>query len=77
MNSPAPATTSAAEFVEFFAAGWAIGAQDPEWFFRHFEQRMHSNAALIQPITPPARGPSALRELFGPLFKACPISPAH
>ena len=33
---------------------------------------MHSNAALIQPITPPARGPSALRELFGPLFKAVP-----
>ena len=77
MNSPAPATTSAAEFVEFFAAGWAIGAQDPEWFFRHFEQRMHSNAALIQPITPPARGPVHYANSSDHCSRPCPISPAH
>jgi ketosteroid isomerase-like protein len=33
---------------------------------------MHPNTALIQPLAPPARGPGALRELFGPLFKAIP-----
>lgn len=64
--------TDAEEFVEFFAAAWDIGATDPEGFFRHFERRMHHNAALIQPIAPPARGPGALRELFGPLFMAVP-----
>jgi SnoaL-like domain len=68
----APAQAAATEFVEFFAAGWAIGARDPEAFFRHFGPRMHPNTALIQPIAPPARGPGALRELFGPLFKALP-----
>ncbi len=72
MNSPAATKNSAAEFAEFFAAGWAIGARDPEGFFQHFEQRMHPNAALIQPIAAPSRGPGALRELFGPLFRAVP-----
>jgi hypothetical protein len=68
----APAQAAATEFVEFFAAGWVIGARDPEVFFRHFGPRMHPNTALIQPIARPARGPGALRELFGPLFKAVP-----
>jgi len=72
VNSPAATKNSAAEFVEFFAAGWTVGARDPEAFFRHFEQRMHPNAALIQPIAPPSRGPGALRELFGPMFRAVP-----
>jgi ketosteroid isomerase-like protein len=72
VNSPASTKNSAAEFVEFFAAGWAIGACDPEGFYQHFEQRMHQNAALIQPIAGPSRGPGALRELFGPLFLAVP-----
>ena len=64
--------TDAKEFVEFFAAGWELGARDAEAFFRHFGPRMHPDTALIQPIAPPARGPGALRELFGPLFKAIP-----
>ena len=64
--------TDAKEFVEFFAAGWELGARDAEGFFRHFGPRMHPDTALIQPIAPPARGPGALRELFGPLFKAIP-----
>jgi ketosteroid isomerase-like protein len=64
--------TDAKEFVEFFAAGWELGARDAEGFFRHFRPRMHPETALIQPIAPPARGPGALRELFGPLFKAIP-----
>jgi hypothetical protein len=72
VTSPAPTATSAAEFVEFFAAGWVIGAHDPEAFFRHFGPRMHPNTVLIQPIARPARGPRALQELFGPLFKAMP-----
>jgi hypothetical protein len=60
-----PTQAAATEFVEFFAAGWVIGARDPEAFFRHFGPRMHPNTALIQPLAPPARGPGALRELFG------------
>lgn len=68
----APTQAAATEFVEFFAAGWTIGARDPEAFFGHFGPRMHPNTVLIQPIAPPAQGPGALRELFGPLFKALP-----
>jgi hypothetical protein len=64
--------TSAAEFVEFFAAGWQLGAGDADGFFRHFGPRMHPDAVLIQPVAPPARGPGALRDLFEPLFKAVP-----
>jgi ketosteroid isomerase-like protein len=64
--------TDAKEFVQFFAAGWELGARDAESFFRHFRPRMHPDTALIQPIAPPARGPGALRELFEPLFKAIP-----
>ena len=64
--------TDAKEFVEFFAAGWELGARDAEAFFRHFGPRMHPDTALIQPIARPARGAGALRELFGPLFKAIP-----
>jgi hypothetical protein len=68
----APTQAAATEFVEFFAAGWTIGARDPEAFFLHFGPRMHPDTILIQPIAPPAHGPGALQELFGPLFKAIP-----
>jgi ketosteroid isomerase-like protein len=64
--------TSAKEFVDFFEAGWKLGARDADGFFRHFGPRMHPNTALIQPIARTARGPGALRELFAPLFKAIP-----
>jgi ketosteroid isomerase-like protein len=64
--------TSAAEFVEFFAEGWKFGARDADGFFRHFGPRMHTDSVLIQPIAPTVRGPQALQELFGPLFKAVP-----
>jgi SnoaL-like protein len=64
--------TSAQEFVDFFADGWKLGARDAEAFFRHFGPRMHPNTVLIQPIAPPARGPGALQQLFGPLFQAIP-----
>jgi ketosteroid isomerase-like protein len=64
--------SAATEFVEFFASGWKLGARDAEGFFRHFGPRMHPDTVLIQPIAAPARGPGALRELFGPLFKAIP-----
>jgi ketosteroid isomerase-like protein len=68
----APTQATATEFVEFFTAGWELGARDAEDFFRHFGPRMHPDTVLIQPIAAPARGPGALRELFGPLFKAIP-----
>jgi hypothetical protein len=64
--------TSAAAFVEFFTTGWKLGARDADGFFRHFGPRMHPDTVLAQPIAPPARGPHALQELFGPLFKAVP-----
>jgi ketosteroid isomerase-like protein len=64
--------TSAKEFVEFFEAGWKLGAPDADGFFRHFAPRMHPNTALIQPIARTARGPRALHDLFAPLFKAIP-----
>ena len=65
-------TATAAEFVEFFEAGWKFGAHDADGFFRHFGPRMHPNTALIQPIAPPARGPRALQQIFEPLFNAIP-----
>jgi hypothetical protein len=68
----APTRAAATEFVDFFAAGWTIGARDPEAFFRHFGPRMHPDTVLIQPIAAPAHGRGALQELFGPLFKAIP-----
>lgn len=64
--------TSASEFVEFFTAGWELGARDAEGFFRHFGPRMHPDTVLVQPIASPARGPGALQALFGPLFRAMP-----
>jgi ketosteroid isomerase-like protein len=64
--------TSAAEFVEYFADGWAMGARDPEGFFRHFERRTHPNVSLSQPIARTVQGPAALRQLFAPLFAAMP-----
>ncbi len=64
--------TTTKEFVQFFAAGWRFGARESEAFFRHFGPRMHPDTVLIQPIARPARGPRALQELFGPLFKVIP-----
>lgn len=60
------------EFAEFFAAGWEIGARDPERFFGHFEPRIAADAPLIQPLAPERRGPDGLRRLFEPLFEAIP-----
>jgi len=72
VTGPSPTTTSAAEFVDFFAAGWQLGARESDGFFRHFGSRMHSDTVLRQPVARPARGPGALHELFGPLFKVVP-----
>ena len=63
---------AAAEFAEFFAAGWAIGATDPEAFYAHFGQRFAPDALMEQPIVPDTRGPKALREQFAPVFAAMP-----
>lgn len=62
----------AAEFVEFFAEGWAIGATDPERFYAHYEPRVAPDARFIQPIARAGDGPRALREIFAPLFAAVP-----
>ena len=64
--------TEAAAFAEAFAEGWAIGATDPERFFRHFAAHFQPNALLIQPLSPPARGEAGLRRSLGPVFDAMP-----
>jgi hypothetical protein len=65
-------STAAAEFVDFFAAGWAIGAADRERFYAHFRERFHPQARLLQPIVPPIGGPDPLPEAFGPVFDLVP-----
>ena len=60
----------AAEFVDFFAAGWAKGADGD--FFGHFESRIHPDVLMTQPLAPPARGIATFRPLFEPLFRAIP-----
>jgi predicted SnoaL-like aldol condensation-catalyzing enzyme len=65
-------TTAAAEFADFFGAGWAIGATDPERFFEHFGGRLTPDALMIQPLAAAVRGPEGLRALFAPLFDAIP-----
>jgi ketosteroid isomerase-like protein len=72
MSATQTETMAAAEFAEFFAAGWAIGATDPEAFYAHFGRRFHPDALMEQPIVPDTRGPKALREQFAPVFKAMP-----
>ncbi|HZO59038.1 MAG TPA: ester cyclase [Solirubrobacterales bacterium] len=62
--------SSAAEFVEFFAEGWAKGAGDD--FFAHFESRIHPDVFMTQPLAPPARGIATFRPLFEPVFRAMP-----
>jgi ketosteroid isomerase-like protein len=62
--------SSAAEFVDFFAAGWAKGAT--AGFFEHFESRIHPDILMTQPLAPPARGVATFRPLFEPLFRAIP-----
>ena len=61
-----------AEFVEFFAALWRIGATDPERFFADCGARMTPDARLIQPLAPVARGPEGMRRTFAPIFEAIP-----
>ncbi|WP_067480676.1 nuclear transport factor 2 family protein, partial [Nocardia amamiensis] len=72
MTTDNSSTTSAAEFVDFIATGWAMGGKDQEGFFSHFGQRMHPAATIIQPMAAPAHGPNVLRQLFSPLFSAIP-----
>jgi ketosteroid isomerase-like protein len=64
--------TGAAEFVAFFAEGWAVGATDPERFYAHFGGRMLPAAPMTQPLAAKVRGPAGLRQLFDPLFRAMP-----
>ena len=72
MNATQTESLAAAEFTEFFAAGWAIGATDPEGFYAHFTPRFAPDALMEQPIVPDTRGPKALREQFAPVFAAMP-----
>jgi hypothetical protein len=67
---PAGTAPSAAEFVEFFAEGWRIGAG--RRFFEHFEPRLHADVVMIQPLAPPSRGREEFRATFDPIFRAIP-----
>lgn len=69
MEATEATRSQAAEFVDFFAAGWAIGATNPERFFAHFGSRMTEDTRMIQPLSPVFRGSRGLRELFAPLFE--------
>ena len=71
---PVTATGSGgvAEFVEWFAAGWAIGARDPERFFAHIGARLTPDALMTQPMAAPLRGDAGMRRLFRPIFAAIP-----
>ncbi len=66
----APGGTQAADFVEFFAAGWREGARGN--FFEYFESRIHPDVLMTQPLAPPARGIDTFRPLFETLFRAIP-----
>jgi SnoaL-like protein len=72
VTSGGDTTTAAAEFADFFAAGWRIGATNPERFFEHFGGRMTPDALLRQPLAADVRGPAGLRDLFEALFEAMP-----
>ena len=72
MTAASPSRATVAEFVEFFGAGWAMGARDSEGFFNHFERRTRPDVRFSQPIVPTVQGPGALRQLFAPLFAAMP-----
>lgn len=60
----------AADFAEFFAAGWAIGAGDG--FFEHFSTRLRPDSSFEQPLMPAARRPEQWRAGFERLFSAVP-----
>ena len=60
------------EFIAFFAAGWSIGATDPERFYAHFGSRVTPDAPMIQPLAPTGYGLPGIRALFEPLFKTIP-----
>jgi ketosteroid isomerase-like protein len=62
----------AAEFADFFAAAWAVGATDPERFFGQITSRLAPDAPMIQPLARTVRGERGLRELFEPLFEVIP-----
>ena len=63
---------TSAEFVDWFQAGWAIGARDPEGFFSHIGSRLTPDALMTQPLAAPLRGDAGMRRLFTPLFAAIP-----
>ena len=69
-ESRAQQRSAAAEFVDFFAAGWGEGAAGE--FFEHFESRIHPDVLMTQPLAPAARGIGTFRPLFEPLFRAIP-----
>ena len=68
----APTAGTSAEFVDWFQAGWAIGARDPEGFFSHIGSRLTPDALMTQPLAAPLHGDAGMRRLFTPLFEAIP-----
>ena len=64
------AADESAEFADFFAAGWALGAGGG--FFEHVLPRMDPQVVLDQPLGGELRGHAGVRALFEPLFRAIP-----
>ena len=69
-ESHADKRSAAAEFVDFFADGWRLGANGD--FFGHFESRIHPDVLFTQPLAPAARGKETFRPMFSTLFRAIP-----
>lgn len=66
------AAAAARDFVDFFAAGWSIGATEPERFYAHIGSRLTADAPMIQPLAATTHGHAGLRALFAPLFATIP-----
>lgn len=67
---PDEGSSSGAEFVRFFARGWA--GPRPEPFIAHFNSRAHPDVRLRQPLAPTARGHEGLERQFRDLFALFP-----
>jgi hypothetical protein len=63
--------TDAAAFARHFDAGWRAGGP-AERFLAHFLPVTHPDVLLTQPLSPPARGHTGMRQQAEGLFAALP-----
>jgi ketosteroid isomerase-like protein len=68
--TPASSRTTAARFVDAFAAGWRLGERDA--FLAHFEPLLCDDVRMEQPLAPVAIGIPQFRAQFSQLFALIP-----